>query len=443
MRKRRRGSVIVVVLVLITLASLLLARFMEDNSLELAMATREVDRSRLRMDAMSELELALAVIAEIRSIDLNKIHDPAQGYDDPHKYAGIPVREGLEVNFEYEDESGKLPLATLDKNTLIQLLYSLGLEQRDAERVADAMVAWTSKKYESIEEEATDAAYQRAKLSFKPARRPLRSFEELRTIGVAKDFFFDEDGNPTQLLRDFQQCVSLYTFGDTNINTASDALLLSQGLDERQLALIRDRQNEQKKRTTGVPPYFRVTSEVRQLIGASGSLSRFDDEVHLMWVRVTVKEGQAKCRVSALVAIREDVTFTAASADPDTASSIDALTGTTTARTFTPTTAASTSSTGVTARPTTGMGRGFGGGTGTSMAKAPTALTPGVVLNSASAVTLGGRTSSTSLNYPFQIIAWSEDNGAPKVTAPLDEDEPTAFRRPGQMSTSTTPSKNK
>ena len=58
MRKRRRGSVIIVVLVLITLASLLLARFMEDNSLELAMATREVDRSRLRMEAMSELELA-------------------------------------------------------------------------------------------------------------------------------------------------------------------------------------------------------------------------------------------------------------------------------------------------------------------------------------------------------------------------------------------------
>jgi general secretion pathway protein K len=445
MRKRRRGSVIVVVLVLITLASLLLARFMEDNSLELAMATREVDRSRLRMDAMSELELALAVIAEIRSIDLNKIHDPAQGYDDPHKYSGIAVREGLEVNFEYEDESGKLPLSTLDKNTLIQLLYSLGLEQRDAERVADAMVAWTSKKYESIEEEATDAAYQRAKLSFKPARRPLRSFEELRTIGVAKDFFFDEDGNPTRLLRDFQQCVSLYTFGDTNINTASDALLLAQGLDERQLALIRDRQNEQKKRAAGTPPYFRVTSEVRQLIGAAGSLSRFDDEVHLMWVRVTVKEGQAKCRVSALVAIREDVTFTAASADPDTASSIDALTGTTTTRTFTPTTTASTSSTGVTATPTSGMGRGFGGGFGATTAKTPTALTPGVVLNSASAVTLGGRTSSTSLNYPFPIIAWSEDNGAPKVTASLeDADEPTVIRRPGQLApTTTTPSKNK
>ena len=92
--KKRRGSVLIVILVLITLASLLLARFMEDNSLELSMATREADRRRLRADAQSELELALAVIAEIRSIDLNKIHDHSQGYADPHAYAGFPARDG-------------------------------------------------------------------------------------------------------------------------------------------------------------------------------------------------------------------------------------------------------------------------------------------------------------------------------------------------------------
>ena len=40
--------------------------------------------------------------------------------------------------------AGKLPLATLDKNTLIQLLYSLGLEQRDAERVAERILGFTS-----------------------------------------------------------------------------------------------------------------------------------------------------------------------------------------------------------------------------------------------------------------------------------------------------------
>lgn len=172
--KTRKGSVIIVVLVLITLASLLLARFMEDNSLELSMSMREVDRQRLRVEAMSEMELALGVINEIRAIDLNKVHAPSQGFADPHAYLGIPPREGLEVKFEYEDESGKLPLSSMDKNGLIQLLYALGLEQRDAERVSDALIAWTNKKYESVEEEATDATYQRAKLSFKPARRALR-----------------------------------------------------------------------------------------------------------------------------------------------------------------------------------------------------------------------------------------------------------------------------
>lgn len=72
--RRRRGSVLVVVLVLISLASLLLAQFMEDNALELTMAAHDNDRRRLRSAAQSELELALAVIAEIRAVDLNNIH---------------------------------------------------------------------------------------------------------------------------------------------------------------------------------------------------------------------------------------------------------------------------------------------------------------------------------------------------------------------------------
>ncbi|NDD70563.1 hypothetical protein EBZ97_00765, partial [bacterium] len=242
----------------------------------------------------------------------------------PHAYIGIPPREGLEVSFVYEDESGKLPLSTMDKNGLIQLLYALGLEQRDAERVSDALIAWTNKKYESIEEEATDAAYQRAKLSFKPARRALRSFEELRTVGVVKDFFFDEKGNETPLLTSFKECVSLYTFSDTNINTASDALLYAQGLDERQVTLIRDKQANMKQNIAGSPPYFRVTREVRTLIGGTAPLKGFDDEIHLMWIRVTVKEGQAKCRLNALVAIRDDVTYAGPVEDPSTVTAMDA-----------------------------------------------------------------------------------------------------------------------
>ena len=420
--KQRRGSVIIVVLVLIALASLLLAQFMEENSLELSMATREADRRRLRADAQSELELALAVIAEIRTIDINKIHAPSQGFEDPHEYAGFPPREGLKVTFDYEDESAKIPLAILDKNTLIKFLYALNLDEPEAEKVADALVGWMSKTYESIEEDATDAAYQRATLSYRPARRALRSFEELRSIGVCKDYFFDEKGDPTPLLDAFKSCVSLYTFGDTNINTASDTLLLCIGLDEQQLALIRDRQSNMQKKIVGTPPYFRVTQEVRQLIGGGAPLQNFDDEVHLMWVRVTVQEGLAKCRVSALVAIRNDVSLTAAVTNPDTNPTINQGRATSTARTGNFSLAAGTSASGTGSTTTTGTNsRTPSTSASTSNANNPTipTKTPGVDPPIASSIPTGtgGRQASTSLNYPFQILAWEEDNGAPKESA--------------------------
>lgn len=407
--KKRKGSVIVVVLVLITLASLLLARFMDDNSLELSMAMHDVDRQRLRVEAMSEMELALGVINEIRAIDLNKIHAPSQGFGDPHAYIGIPVREGLEVKFEYEDESGKIPLSSLDKNGLIQLLYALGAEQRDAERISDALIAWTNKKYEAMEEEATDATYQRAKLSFKPARRALRSFEELRTIGVVKDFFFDENGNSTPLLDSFKECVSLYTFGDTNINSASDALLYAQGLDENQVKLIRDKQSNMKQNIAGSPPYFRVTREVRALIGGSAPLKGFDDEIHLVWVHVTVKQGLAQCRVNALVAIRDDVTYAGPVEDPSTVTAIDAK-GATGARTFSSNTKSSTAADGTASNNSSGTSTSTSGST---LSRRTNSVTPGVILGAASSVSLGGRTTAQSLNYPFRILAWSEDNGPP------------------------------
>ena len=413
--KRRRGSVIIVVLVLITLASLLLARFMEDNSLELSMATHEADRRRLRADAQSELELALAVIAEIRSIDLNKIHAPSQGFDDPHAYAGFPPRDGLQVQFDYEDESAKLPLSVLTKNDLIQLLYSLGMEQRDAERVSDAIVAWQSKSYESLEEEASDAAYQRATLSFRPARRPIRSFEEFRSIGVAKELFFDERGRATPIFQAFKACVSLYTFPQANINTASDAVLLSQGLDETQLALIRERQNEIGRRIVGTPPYFRVADEVRRLIGGGAPLQKFDDEIILMWVRVTVKEGLSKCRVSALVAIREDVAYPSAAANPDTNPDLG-LTGRAPTVTIPRTTGTSTAAPRSTTRTPTPY------------------LTPGIEppVNLGKS-TMSGRVASNTIAYPFQILAWEEDNGAPpEPKPPADSSEPTAKPTPSK-----------
>ncbi len=283
------------------------------------------------------------------------------------------------------------------------------MEQRDAERVSDAVIAWESKGYESLEEEASDAAYQRATLSFRPARRPIRSFEEFRSIGVAKEFFFDEAGRPTPVFEAFKACVSLFTYPQAHINTASDAVLLSQGLDENQLALIRERQSEIGQRIVGTPPYFRVTDEVRRLIGGGANLAKFDDEIILMWVRVTVKEGLARCRISALVAVREDVAFPSAAANPDTDPDM-ALGGRTALSPAARTTGTSTAAPRSTTRSPTPY------------------LTPGIEPSpTLGKSAMSGRVASNTVTYPFQILAWEEDNGAPPPPRPsLASDDPAA-----------------
>ena len=45
--------------------------------------------------------------------------------------------------------------------------------------------------------------------------------------------------------------------------------------------------------------------------------------------------------------------------------------------------------------------------------------------------TLSGRIASTTIAYPFQILAWEEDNGAPPPPKPRDDsDEPSAPSEP-------------
>ena len=186
-------------------------------------------------------------------------------------------------------------------------------------------------------------------------------------------------------------------------------MLLSQGLDENQLALIRERQAEIGRRIVGTPPYFRVADEVRRLIGGGANLQKFDDEIILMWVRVTVKEGLSKCRVSALVAIREDVAYPSAAANPDTNPDLG-LTGRAPTVTIPRTTGTSTAAPRSTTRTPTPY------------------LTPGIEppVNLGKS-TMSGRVASNTIAYPFQVLAWEEDNGAPPEPKPLaDNSDPAA-----------------
>jgi len=393
---RRRGSVVVVVLVLVALGSMLMLRLIEDNALELALAARDADRNRLRNEAWSEMELALATMAEISRVDSNRLHVPAQGWGDPHAYAGIGVRPGLTITYTFEEESAKLPLASMTQLELTNLLEALGLSLRDAQSVSDAILAWTKPGYEPQDALASELAYERAALAYRPPGRPLRSFDELRSVGVAHAFFFGEDGRPTRLLEDFRRCVSLCAFEGTNVNTCDPLVLKAKGYDDRTIEEIIAYRTDPSRRPSGSAPYFTSMTEFKGVTGNPALANGLSTLCRLVRVRVRLQEGRASHEVSALVATNGTASFPEAMADPDSGAAGnvgDKPVGANSLPSRTPSAAASAKD--KTAATTSGR------------------QTAGTQRLTTGRATLGGDTAASGggIQYPFKILAWGESTG--------------------------------
>lgn len=313
---RRRGSVILAVLIMVALAGGLLAVLMEESSLELVLGAHEADRSRLRAEAWSELELALAVVNEVRTIDRGRLHAPEQGWGDPRTYLGQPARPGLEVSYEFTVENGKLPLPALSERELTDLLRALGRDDAEAANLADAMLGWMKPGREAEDDRADDQAYDQAVIPYRAPGRSLRSFEELRAIGVAREAFFDELGRPTPLLEGFRRCVSLHEFPAVSVNFAEPEALQAVGFSSLGIGRARAHRADPSSRASGMAPYFRSREECLAALGG-GNAARATSLISLLRVRVTVREGQASCTVGVLVSLDNAVRFPAAVPEAD------------------------------------------------------------------------------------------------------------------------------
>lgn len=316
--RRARGSVLVVVLVTILFAALLLARMIETSSTDLLIAMRLADRDRLRGDAHAALETTLAVLEDFRAID-RALYAPTQGWADPLGYAGYAPRAGVTLAVAFADESAKLSLPNLSLDTLAALLEQSGLAPTEARRVADALFGWMHGGHIAAEAATDPEVYEREDPPHAPPLRPLRSFDELAGIAVARDFFYDPDGRPTPLWHAFVAAVSLYRFNATNLNAAAAPVLLAAGWDATQADTL-----QRYLTTTALaaksPPYLRTLQEARQQVGAVEGRN-LGTEVRLLRITVTAREGAALLRVSALVSRPGDATLplpVAATAPADT-----------------------------------------------------------------------------------------------------------------------------
>jgi general secretion pathway protein K len=306
--RRVRGSVIIFVLVTILLASFLLTKFIERAGTELLADARAGDQARLRREAYSALEASLAVIADVRAIEQG-LQSPAQGWDRPLERAEYVPPAGLTVAVAVQDESGKLSLPRTDHDGLVALLLTLGAEQDNAEKIADALLVWTQPDYVPASLDADGSAYERATLPHQPARRPLRSFDELAAIETVREFFFDESGQPTALAQGFIANVSLYSYARINLNGATPAAMVAAGLDPTQIDALANYARQQAG--AGGPGYFRGMNEVNTVLGANADVGKFGTEVSAVRLVVTVRSGATTYRLEAVVAPPRGATLAA------------------------------------------------------------------------------------------------------------------------------------
>ena len=305
--RSRRGSVIVVLLVTLLLASLMIVKFMESSAVELTLATRRADRERLRQDAYGALETLLAVMAEIKAADDDQLNDPGQGWNDPYSYAGESPREGVTVSYAFQDESGKASLPSMKFEELIELSRALGLGDNDAKRFADGLFAWSKENHQTQDIEAEASRYERDDPPITVPKRSLRSWDELKAVRVAREYVYDEQGVLTPFGAALRENVSLYDFEGTNVNSLAPALGTARGWDATQAQQLAGYRAGKTGRKPGSPPWFRSMEDVTGVIGANVDVKGLDASIKLLRVTVTVREGAASMSLQALLGLAKGV----------------------------------------------------------------------------------------------------------------------------------------
>ena len=290
---------ILFVLGVILLTAFLLTRLIDRAGGELLAETKAASRTALRDEAYSALEVTLAVLADVSAND-GGLHSPSQGWDDPLDYSGYEPPPGFTVAVSFEDETGKLPLASVSETVLQHYFETIGATTAEAERLTDALLAWTKADYLPRTSEAVPRIYENAALPYAPPHRALRSFEELRAIAIIRELFFDPEGQWTGLGEKFRADVSLQSFDHVNVNSARPSVLVALGVDPTRTITLADELAPAPDPIRD-PKFYRSIAEAAAEHGAELMAAGLGTDVQCLRVRVTVRQGARVFQLEAVV----------------------------------------------------------------------------------------------------------------------------------------------
>jgi general secretion pathway protein K len=296
--RRQHGSIIVMVLVFVVLLTFIVVAFLEEATSRIKYYGLFHNRDDLRVDAYSALEISLAIINQYREVE-GALWGPEQGWSNPLDTFGFTPANARTVRVSFEDESAKLPLATIEYDTLIALFDLLDFDLPDAQALADGLLDWMDEDDARRLNGFDGEDYQDMRPPYRPANRPVQTWDEFRLIRPFNTLFFDEEGRPLPVWRQFREAVSLYHTGVPNINHAPDVvleLLETRGLLSRRALL------DYRNGADGIPGTEddRLLRELDSGI-VMGEAADFSTEIQLLRIKVEAIRGEARFELEALV----------------------------------------------------------------------------------------------------------------------------------------------
>lgn len=296
--RRTRGSVVIFVLGIILLTALLLTRFIERAQSELLAEARHAQLPALRGEAYSALQVTFAVLADFIAVD-GGLRSPVQGWGEPLAQTDYTPGDGLQVNVQVEDESARLSLPAADPATLLELLVVAGCTDSEAERIADAILAWTRADHPPRFAESDPDFFALSDPSLIPPHTPLRSFGELQLLPAVRDILLDADGRWNETGRSFLANLSLHQFDRTNLNTASPEMLFALGLDANAILARRD------PGLTGITDpaagIIQSVADVATMTGDPAATGRIGVETACLRIEITTRSGGRSFHLLAVV----------------------------------------------------------------------------------------------------------------------------------------------
>jgi len=320
-RRGVRASILVIVMITLLFTTMALTTFIEKAGNDLLVEARDVGSRRLRQDAFSALEVTLAVLEDFRQVD-GGLHGTAEGWNDPLGWAGWTPSGGRTVDVTFQDESSKIPLSHADMPTLTNLFTYWQMPPVDAEHLADTLLGWMQGGYVGT---TGSPDYEQSSTPYDAPGRPLRSFRELAAIDGAKEFFFDEDGQPNAYYWRFVNDFSLFNFGQPNINGANADVLAAVGqYTDAQQQHISDYLAGAGQFAQEGPQWFKDTGTLASIAGAGGNAAPFTTTIAALRVIITVHEGKSQYRLSAVIAPQGGATLNLNKAANATSGSVSA-----------------------------------------------------------------------------------------------------------------------